>query len=235
MNERQARLLAAIIDEFVHTGMPVGSKTLIERKHFDVSGATIRNEMHILSEEGFIQQPHISAGRIPTAIGYRMYVKEFMKPTAQEQSVKRKFDSLKEQYLKRKDQERVFDAVALLAQMTPNVSFATIPHRDHVFYMGLANVLKLPEFQQDATLASNVVEVLEEKLSDLLGNVDVDEKVRYYIGEEHILPTLQSCSILVTSYFIRGSSGAIGILGPMRMDYAYNTSALELAANLLKT
>ncbi|HLC75697.1 MAG TPA: hypothetical protein VJB82_01065 [Candidatus Peribacterales bacterium] len=235
MNTRQSQLLQAIIEQFIHTGMPVGSKALIEVGSFDVSGATIRNEMQILTSEGFIAQPHVSAGRVPTAIGYRMYVKEFMEPTKEERSVQKKFNELKEHYLKRKDQERVYDAVTLLSQMSPNVAFATVPHRESVFYMGLSNILRQPEFQQDALLASKVVEVLESSLSRFLQNVDVDSSVRYYIGEEHILQELQSCSLLVTEYKIRGMKGAIGILGPMRMDYAYNTVALELAADLLRS
>jgi heat-inducible transcriptional repressor len=234
MNERQAELLTTIINEFIQTGLPVGSKTIIDCKQFNVSGATIRNEMHTLSEEGFLEQPHISAGRIPTALGYRTYVKEFMKPTKHEALVKEKFESLKNQYLKRKDQERAYEAVALLSRIMPNISFATIPHRNRVYYMGLANVLRQPEFQQDSALASNVVEVLEESLTDLLESVEIDNKIRYYIGEDHILQTLQSCALLVTKYTIRGEEdGVVGILGPIRMDYAYNTVALELAVDLL--
>ena len=234
MNTRQSKLLAAIIDQFISTGIPVGSRAIIELGSFDVSGATIRNEMQSLSEQGFIEQQHISAGRIPTAMGYRVYVKEFMEPTREETIVRKKFDSLKKQYLQRKDQERVYEAVALLSHMIPDVCFATIPHRDRVFYMGLANVLKAPEFQEDSSLASSVAEVLEEKLSNLLEQVELDDEVRYYIGEDHILPQLQSCSMLVTKYKIRDAEGAIGILGPMRMDYAYNTVALEMAADLLR-
>ena len=99
--------------------------------------------------------------------------------------------------------------------------------------MGFANILKQPEFQQNPQLASGVAEVLETRLTSLLENVPVDDQVRYYIGEEHMLDQIQSCSIMVKKYTVRGSNGAIGILGPMRMDYAYNTVALELAADLL--
>jgi transcriptional regulator of heat shock response len=236
VNTRQSKLLAAIIDQFIQTGIPVGSKAIIEHEMFNLSGATIRNEMQILSEQGFIDQPHVSSGRVPTALGYRMYVQEFMEPTKDERIVRKKFDTLKNQYLKRKDQERVYEAVALLSHMSPNVAFATVPHRNRVFYMGLANVLKQPEFLSDATLASAVVEVLEDRLSNLLGKIDVDDKVRYYIGEDHILEQLQSCSMLVTGYnSMRGREGAIGILGPMRMDYAFNTVSLELSADLLRS
>ena len=234
MNERQSRLLAAIIDQFIETALPVGSKRLLESAHFPVSSATIRAEMMALEDEGFLVQPHVSAGRIPTAEGYRVYVREFMQPTKGEKVVMRKFDTLKEQYFHRKDQERVYEAVALLAQMIPNVTFATVPHREQVFYMGFSNVLRQPEFEQNASLARFVAEVLETKLAKTLENIEVDEKVRYYIGEEHLLPELQSCSMMVTRYALRGSSGAIGILGPMRMDYAYNTVALELVADLLR-
>lgn len=224
----------AIIDEFIQTAIPVGSKQIIEQGQFPLSGATIRNEMRVLGEEGFIEQPHISAGRIPTAKGYRIYVQEYMEPTMQEKKVRARFDSLKEQYFKRKDQERVYEAVALLSQMIPNVAFAAVPHKERVYYMGLSNTLKQPEFQTNPMLASGVVEILESRLTELIEQVQVDDSVRYFIGDEHLLPQIQSCSMVVKRYNVRGEKGVIGILGPMRMDYAYNTVALELVSDLLK-
>lgn len=234
MNERQSKLLAAIIDQFIETALPVGSKKLLESGAFNVSSATIRNEMFSLEDEGFLQQPHVSAGRVPTALGYRAYVQEFMQPSSQEQAVRKKFASLREQYFQRKDQERAYDAVALLANMVPNVAFASVPHKERVYFMGLSNVLRQPEFQSDVALATGVVEVLEDHLHSIINTVEVDEQVRYYIGEEHILPQFQSCSVMLTAYSIRGERGVLGILGPMRMDYAYNTVALDLVADLLR-
>lgn len=235
MNTRQAKLLAAIIDQFIQTALPVGSKRLLEMGTFSVSSATIRNEMGHLEEEGFLAQPHISAGRIPTAKGYRVYVKDFMEPTREETKVRRKFESLKEQYFKRKDQERAYEAVALLSQMIPNIAFATVPHKERVYYLGLANVLRQPEFLVNPGLATGVVEVLEHRLTDFLERAQVDDHVRYYIGDEHLLPQMQSCSVLATAYKVRGSDGVVGIIGPMRMDYAYNTAALEMVADLLRS
>lgn len=235
MNTRQAKLLVAIIDEFIRTGVPVGSKQIQEAGSFPLSGATIRNEMRFLGEEGFVEQPHISAGRVPTAKGYRVYVKDYMEPSGQEMQVKKKFESLKEQYFQRKDQERVYEAVALLSHMIPNVAFATVPHKDRVYYMGLANTLRQPEFMSNPMLATGVVEVLESRLSDLLERAEIDDAVRYFIGDEHLLPQIQSCSMVVTRFHVRGEEGVIGILGPMRMDYAFNTVALEMASDLLRS
>ncbi len=235
MNTRQAKLLTAIIDQFIATALPVGSKCLLESGMFSVSSATIRNEMGHLEDEGYLEQPHISAGRIPTAKGYQVYVKEFMEPSNHEQAVRKKFEGLKEQYLQRKDQERVYEAVSILSQMIPNIAFATVPHKQRMYYLGLANTLRQPEFQANPLMASGVVEVLEQGLTDLLGAVETDNRVHYYIGDHHLLPGVQSCSILVTQYHMRGESGHIGIMGPMRMDYAYNTTALELVTDLLRS
>ena len=74
LDERKLTVLRAIIEDYVSTTEPVGSKTLVDRHHFDVSPATIRNDMAVLEEQGFIAQPHTSAGRIPTDKGYRLFV-----------------------------------------------------------------------------------------------------------------------------------------------------------------
>lgn len=73
-NERRLAVLGAIVQDYVHTSEPVGSKALLERHGFGVSAATIRNDMAALEEEGLIAAPHTSAGRIPTDAGYRLFV-----------------------------------------------------------------------------------------------------------------------------------------------------------------
>ena len=235
MNERQSKLLAAIIDQFIATAVPVGSHHLLEAGSFQVSGATVRNEMRLLGEEGFLSQPHVSAGRVPTAKGYRVYVQQSLQPSRYELKVRKRFDQLREQYLQRKDQERAYDAVALLAHMAPDVAFATVPHKRRVYYLGLSNMFRQPEFQADPHLATGIAEVLEEHLGEVLERLQIDDTIRYYIGDEHVLPQIQSCTLMVTGYQLRDHRGVIGILGPMRMDYAYNTVALDLVAGLLRS
>jgi len=74
LDERKLSVLRAIVEDYVATREPVGSKALVERHHLGVSPATVRNDMAALEEEGFIAQPHTSAGRIPTDKGYRLFV-----------------------------------------------------------------------------------------------------------------------------------------------------------------
>src|ERR1700749_5266231 len=74
LDERRLVVLRAMGEDYVSTTEPVGSKSLVDRHGLDVSPATIRNDMAVLEELGFIAQPHTSAGRIPTDKGYRLFV-----------------------------------------------------------------------------------------------------------------------------------------------------------------
>ena len=74
MSSRRLEILRAIVDEYVATQEPVGSKSIAERHGLGISPATIRNEMAVLEDEGLITHPHTSAGRIPTDRGYRVFV-----------------------------------------------------------------------------------------------------------------------------------------------------------------
>ena len=80
LTERQKKVLSAIIEEFVKTNEPVGSKSLTERPELmlDYSSATIRNEMAYLEEKGYLMKTHTSSGRVPSEEGYRFYVSEIV-------------------------------------------------------------------------------------------------------------------------------------------------------------
>ena len=78
LNERKLVILKAIIQNYLETGEPVGSRTLSKYTDLNVSAATIRNEMSDLEEMGYIIQPHTSAGRVPSDKGYRLYVDMLM-------------------------------------------------------------------------------------------------------------------------------------------------------------
>ncbi|MGC5052746.1 heat-inducible transcriptional repressor HrcA [Micromonospora sp. DT48] len=74
LDDRKLAVLRAIVEDYVATQEPVGSKSLVERHQLSVSPATVRNDMAVLEEEGYIRQPHTSAGRVPTDRGYRLFV-----------------------------------------------------------------------------------------------------------------------------------------------------------------
>lgn len=93
-DDRKQRILAAIIETYIRTGEPVGSKTISEMPGISVSPATIRNEMSVLFDMGLLEQPHTSAGRIPSHLGYRMYVDSLMHEEPLSEEEKEKIDAL---------------------------------------------------------------------------------------------------------------------------------------------
>lgn len=80
VDKRAAKILSAIVDEYVRTGEPIGSKALAEKPEIGVSSATIRNTMAALEQDGYLNHPHTSAGRVPTYKGFRYYIENLMSP-----------------------------------------------------------------------------------------------------------------------------------------------------------
>ncbi|MDD4296911.1 MAG: HrcA family transcriptional regulator, partial [Ruminiclostridium sp.] len=78
LSERKMRILKTLIDDYIQTAQPVGSRTISKKHELGLSSATIRNEMADLEEMGYITQPHTSAGRVPSDKGYRLYVDHLM-------------------------------------------------------------------------------------------------------------------------------------------------------------
>lgn len=78
MEKRALKILETVVDEYIRTGEPVGSKTVQEKLSMKISSATIRNEMAMLEQMGYLEHPHTSAGRVPTFSGYRFYIENFM-------------------------------------------------------------------------------------------------------------------------------------------------------------
>lgn len=233
MDPRRQKILEAIIDSFIRDALPVGSKHLTESYSFEVSSATIRNEMVALEKEGYIMQPHTSAGRVPTSRAYRMMVNRMSEQDKLIRQVQEDMLRIRGQYYLNKTKEKLYDTVSILATATDNVSFATLPDKNRFFYIGISNMLRKPEFMSAPEKATKVIEILENDLSGLLSDLEITDEGAIYIGEENILPEFQSCSLLAIPYSHQGFSGVMGILGSTRMDYAYNIAALKSAVQLL--
>lgn len=234
--ERKKKVLNAIIKHFVETAEPVGSKTILVSYKFHVSPATIRNDMAALEKSGYIIQPHTSAGRIPTDKGYRLFVDEMANYEAARKKALETLQNVRREHKVHKVRELLYDAVSILSKATKCVSFATTPDNPRTFFLGMANVLRQPEFSKDAIQASEVIEVLEkgDNFVGILKDLDIEDHVKTFIGEENILPKIQSCSIIVVRYQKEGFTGYIGLLGPKRMEYAYNIVMLEEIKKMLE-
>lgn len=125
LDERKLEVLKAIVEDYVSTHEPVGSKLLAERHALGVSPATIRNDMAVLEDEGYITQPHTSAGRIPTDLGYRLFVDRLSTVKPLSGAERRAIGQFLEGAVDLDDV--VYRTVRLLAQLTRQVAVVQYP------------------------------------------------------------------------------------------------------------
>jgi heat-inducible transcriptional repressor len=125
VEERKLAVLRAIIEDFIVTREPVGSRALVDRHHLDVSPATIRNDMAALEDEGLIEQPHTSAGRVPTDAGYRLFVDRLTSVKALSTVERRAIESFLTDAVDLDDV--LHRAVRALAQLTRHVAVVQYP------------------------------------------------------------------------------------------------------------
>ncbi|MBO5520389.1 MAG: heat-inducible transcription repressor HrcA, partial [Eubacterium sp.] len=138
LDERKKIILKAIIQNYLETGEPVGSRTISKYTTLNLSSATIRNEMSDLEEMGYILQPHTSAGRIPSDKGYRLYVNELIEQKNQE------VDNVKELMIEKTDRlEKVLkQVVQVLAKNTNYATMIAGPayHQNSIKFIQLSNI-----------------------------------------------------------------------------------------------
>jgi heat-inducible transcriptional repressor len=235
MTPRQKQLLAAIISEFIETANAVGSVSLNDKYHFNVSPATIRNEMAALVREGYLDKPHSSAGRVPTTLGLRTFVEELMDETEDmdvvtKTQVRQKFH---ESRFNKDDLMRT--ALQTLTRISGNPAVALIG--SEIYYAGLSDMLDLPEFQEIDNLKA-LMRVLEDysKLSAVFNHHRSDDEVQVLIGEETELDELLNYAVVFSELRLHGGrNGYIAVIGPNRMPYNRIIPAVKYIAETISS
>ncbi len=118
MKDRKLKILAAVVEEYVRTGEPVGSKAVAMLPDIGVSAATVRNDMAMLEQLGYLEQPHTSAGRVPTINGYRLYIDELMTPPSLSGEERERLDDMLEQQGPMTEELLIQNATTALAELT---------------------------------------------------------------------------------------------------------------------
>ncbi|OQX51010.1 hypothetical protein B5M47_02200 [candidate division CPR3 bacterium 4484_211] len=221
LTERQEKLIKAIIEEYIKNAEPVGSQLIFQNYALGVSPATIRNEMAYLTEEGFLEKPHVSAGRIPTSLAFRHFIKNLMEeealPVVSEVSFKQHLWEKREH-----PQLMLRQAVYDLAEESRNLSLALLDN-SFLYYAGAAYILDHPEFY-DIDLTRSVLKLLDEVeiIRSIFEKLPESKDVNVLLGDELGYKRLNPCSLVFGQIsFPRGRTGYIGILGPMRLNYGY--------------
>lgn len=236
MNDRQKEVLAAVVELYTKTAEPVGSEALLERHHFPVSSATLRNDMLALEEVGYLYQPHTSAGRIPTDAGYRYYVEEMMgdQPLSKRDQLKLREEFLK---LQAKHNRTVRTTARLLSALSGNLGVSGMVGKDEMYDFGMKSLMENPEFQEmdDVCRLVETLDTLDEKIDVLMAGLK-DGETRIFIGGENPVAGIEHCAMVVSPYRdAHGERGMLAIIGPKRMEYAKNKSLIEHMKKLLSS
>lgn len=234
LTERQSKILKAIIEEYMETAEPVGSETLEKKYELGVSPATIRNEMIRLSKEGYLKQPHTSAGRVPTPTAFKFYVSRLMEE--KKLSVAEEVAAKEKVWDERFDFDKLMREVTrALAEQTRALAVAATKTGD-VYHAGYANILEMPEFY-DIDVTRTILSMLDETqaLLNLFGKSFGEEPIHLLLGEELGYDLLEPCGMVFT-HFKAGPkrSGSLGVIGPSRLYYPRIIPIVRHFGNLIE-
>ncbi len=229
MKERQRKILKAVVKEYQQTGEPVSSQFLAENCEFAFSPATVRAEMAVLDKAGFLEQPHTSAGRIPTDKAIRFYIEEIDDEDltfSEKEQLSRRIKYLHE--------ESVREMAQFLADCSKSLGiFGSFGRLADFHEAGFGWLAEEPEFAGDGL--KNILKCFDSLESDFNKFFcGLDEEVEIFIGQENPIKQLRHCSLMITGFKKEDKKGLLGILGSKRMNYQKNKFVLEETLKKIK-
>lgn len=233
MDYRLAHVLRGVVDEYVATGKPVGSERLLDVLGISVSSATIRNLLRELEDLGYAEQPHTSAGRIPTDKGYRYYIDQLTFKDVSDQkakSIKHKYQEYQEEY------DRPAQALAtMLADMTHAMAITSMLGTRDIYGTGISQLFEFAD--EDTQSAVHEASVLLDNIHDYINKfADTNtNSAHVYVGQENpVFQSRHTSMIVRTMRLPTGETALLLIAGPKRMQYKRNVGMINAVASLLE-
>lgn len=240
LSQRQIKILKHIAEEFIETASPVGSETLEKKFNLGISSATIRNEMSALTQLGYLKKSHLSAGRAPTSLGLKYYVRNLMTPKSltinEEVGVKEKVWDFRNEF------ERLLkESTRELAARSRSLAISTID-QGNIYAFGASNLLDEPEFF-NIDVTKTVLSLMDNSgyWLDILNKVsgqnpsEVEHMAHLLIGEDLGMEHLEPCGFVYQSYQAGPHRGIVGIIGPARFNYPRIIPLVDYFAELIST
>ncbi len=232
LNTRQIAIIKAVVEEYAQTAEPVGSVTLEKKYALGVSPATLRNEMAVLEEKGYLKQPHTSSGRVPTPLSIKLYVNELMQE--QRLSVAEEV-SVRERVWESRDSlgSLLREATKTLAERTKSLSVAALDE-DRVYHHGYSYLFRQQEFA-NIELTRQIFGMLDQTkhLLDIFDKSASNSPIHLLIGDELGNELLEPVSCLYADIHIGDKRGSLGIISSCRQTYDHNIPLVRYIASLI--
>lgn len=229
MTQRQEEILKSIIEEYIKDAQPVGSKRIADGFDFGIGSAMIRQEMANLEKEGYLMQPHTSAGRIPTDRAYRSYISEQIKGNTTKLSARDKEKINKTINISYDTRNLLKDLSKLVADLSNEMSISGLVGQDLMFTCGLGQLLNEPELQ-DLNNINHLMRFIDD-IENHFNNIwarSHEEYVKVFIGQENPINEIKDFTLITGQYIMpSGEGGFLSIIGPRRMNYRKNMALVE--------
>ncbi len=233
LSVRQELILGLVVDSYLGSAKPVASREIAERPDVEWGASTVRAELAALEAAGYLMHPHTSAGRVPTDAGYRRYVDTLVQSGTAEVGAR---VELQLSWLRREVDDAMRETTTVLAQVTDLMALATAPPLGEPLYMHGAARLLSEEHFADLPRIDRLMTALEGR-ADVLGMLHSaleERSVFCWIGDENPQPELRSVSVIGANYGLgHRNLGSVGVVGPLRMDYATAIASVQVAAREL--
>lgn len=232
LSARQELILRLVVDAYLGSAHPVSSREIAEKAEIEWSASTVRAELAALEAAGYLTHPHTSAGRVPTDAGYRRYVDALVESGAPAADAAVELELSR---LQREVDEAMRETTTALAQVTDLMALATAPRGETLYMHGIARLLSEAHFA-DLPRVDELMTVLEGRAGVLgiLHSALEERSVFCWIGEENPQPELRSVSVVGANYGLgHRNLGSVGVVGPLRMDYANAIASVREVAREL--
>src|SRR3989344_5639408 len=234
LTDRQTHLLKVIIDEYISTAEPVGSVNIEKKYSLGVSPATIRNEMAVLTEKGYLKQPHTSAGRVPTPMAMKFYINQLM--DERNMSVTDEVSAKEDVWNSRNDVQALMkDATEALADKTHYLAVTALDDGS-VYAFGHSNLFNSPEFY-DFHVCQTLFGLLEQerRIRDLFfRHLTGATPIEVLFGEDLGWDFFEPVGLVASRFKLGNQEGAIGVFGPFRLNYSTVIPTVRYFGNLLQ-
>jgi transcriptional regulator of heat shock response len=212
MDKRKSDILEAVVEEFINFGEPISSSTLYEYYDFGIKPAMIRFELESLSEDGFLEQPHISSGRVPTDLGYEFFASRILE---REKKNNLKDARIKNLFLKQEWNNFVYEFSSKLNILSILADF----DNEKVYKIGLENLIENLDWNDKKEL-NQVIRDFEEIDNELfLKKGKTENTPSVFVGDKSPVTKSKNISVICGRYNVDGSDVEVFCIGPKRMDY----------------
>ncbi|HEX8923399.1 MAG TPA: hypothetical protein VF810_04425 [Patescibacteria group bacterium] len=239
LTQRQIKILKCITEEFIETAAPVGSETLEKKYSLGISSATIRNEMSSLTQMGYLKKGHLSAGRAPTSMGLKYYVRNLMTP--KNLSISEEIGTKEKIWDYRNEFDRLIrETTHELALRTRALAISTTD-QGQIYTSGASNLLEEPEFY-NIDVTKTVLSLIDNSnfWFEIINKVNsndpsAEQIIHLLIGEDLGMEHLEPCGFVYQNYESGPHRGIVGVVGPARFRYQYIVPVVDYFAQLLST